>query len=70
MSTDKNEGHKGDGCPPVSKLPWIKENISHLKLEETQFFKEQMAFGSDNGKFNANLYRLMTETFPLYLPKR
>jgi len=54
---------------PVAKIPWIPLKTSDVKLEDDKFFQKVMTAGKE-GERRIDLYRLLTQTFPFYLPQR
>jgi len=53
----------------VARIPWIPIKKSYVKPEDHKFFQEMMSAGQE-GKRRLDFYRILTKTFPFYLPKR
>jgi len=62
------ESHKD---VPVARLPWIPINFSTKHMTDTSYYKEVMASSKNkSGAYNLELYRLLSDTMPFYLPRR
>jgi hypothetical protein len=75
-SDDENEEvvAEGDEQPipvigPIAKIPWMSWKTSNIKLEDHPYFKDVMTAGEE-GSRRLELYRILNQTFPFYLPKR
>jgi len=53
----------------VAQIPWIKWKKSVRKLEDIKYFQE-VAIAGKEGKTRIELYRILNDIFPFYLPKR
>jgi hypothetical protein len=54
---------------PIAKIPWMSWKTSNIKLEDHPYFKDVMTAGEE-GSRRLELYRILNQTFPFYLPKR
>jgi len=57
------------GQRPVARIPWLPFKVSKVKPEDSTFFQEMMTCGKE-GSRRLEFYRILTKTFPFYLPKR
>jgi len=54
---------------PLARIPWIPFKASEIKLEDKKFFQEMATAGEEKGR-RLEYYKILTKTFPFYLPKR
>jgi hypothetical protein len=55
----------------IAKLPWRpKRPHANVKLESTEFYREMLGNGSREGKMKVELYQLLNDIAPIYLPQR
>jgi len=57
------------GQCPVARIPWLPAKKSKLKPEDHKFFKQMISSGEE-GTRRLEFYRILTQTFPFFLPKR
>jgi len=53
----------------LAKIPWIAFKSSKIKLEKKKFFRDMVTAGEEKGR-RLEFYKILTKTFPFYLPKR
>jgi len=53
----------------VARIPWLPYKESEVKPENNKFFQEMMTKGEE-GSRRLDFYRILTKTFPFYLPER
>jgi len=62
-------GEKWQHLGPVARIPWLPVKFSKVRPEEKKFFQKMMSAGEE-GSCRLIYYRILTKTFPFYLPKR
>jgi len=65
----QKEPVSGSGQRPVARIPWLPFKESNVWPEDHSLFLEMMTNGEE-GRRRFDYYRMLTKTFPLYLPKR
>jgi len=56
------------GQRPVARIPWLPFKESAVKPEGHKFFQEMTC--KEEGAGRLEFYKILTQTFPFYLPKR
>jgi len=65
----RNQSVSETGQRPVARFPWMPFKESRVKPKDNLFFLKMMA-NREEGKGRLEFYRILTKTFPFYLPKR
>jgi len=56
---------------PLARVSWIRrKGRNEMELGESEYFQKVLACESGEGDLRIDLYRLLNDIFPFYLPER